>query len=123
MEQIEKLNNKIYILCPVRNITEKQKKEIEKYVKKMDKKNEVHYPPRNVDQDDETGINICKAHLEFMEKCDEVHIFWDRNSKGSHFDLGMAFALKRKMKLISHFQDRENHKSFLNVIFELQEQK
>jgi hypothetical protein len=132
---------KIYILCPVRNITEEQKKIIDDYVesiewltrevegdglaegcwfkKKIRKIANVHYPPRDVNQNDKTGISICKQHLKAMKKCDEVHIFWDNTSKGSHFDFGMAFALGKKIKLIKHYQEREEHKSYLNVIFEI----
>ena len=125
---------KIYILCPVRNITSKQKKEIEDYVEYLEKEKQhpmgnyefdgdiVHYPPRDVNQDDETGINICTKHLKAMKECDEVHIFWDRESSGSHFDLGMAFALGKKIVLVKHYQQREKHKSYLNVIYEIQKE-
>lgn len=53
----------------------------------------VHFPPDDVPQDDPTGTEICAAHLRAMQKADEVHVFWNVNSKGSHFDLGMAYAL------------------------------
>ena len=37
-----------------------------------------------------------------MLACKEVHVFWDPNSKGSHFDLGMAFMLSatREMPIV-----------------------
>ena len=53
----------------------------------------VHYPPRDAPQQDNTGQLICEAHLNAMVECDEVHVIWDVESKGSHFDLGMAYAL------------------------------
>jgi len=32
-----------------------------------------------------------------MRAADEVHVFWDVRSKGSHFDLGMAYALGKRI--------------------------
>ena len=32
-------------------------------------------------------------HLEAMLGCEEVHVWWDPTSSGSHFDLGMAYML------------------------------
>ncbi len=29
-----------------------------------------------------------------MHACDEVHVIWDPDSVGSHFDFGMAFMLQ-----------------------------
>lgn len=108
---------KIYIICPVRNITESQVAEIENYVAELEKQGyKVHYPPRDVNQNDETGYNICEAHRYAMYTCDRVDIFWDINSKGSHFDLGMAFALKKEWKLVKAFQEDNSGKSYLKVI-------
>jgi len=108
----------IYIICPVRNITKEQQQEIEEYVYQLENKynQDVHYPPRDVNQDDETGFNICNYHLEALKNCQKVHIFWDNNSKGSHFDLGMAFALGKKIKLIKAYQQDIKEKSYLKVI-------
>jgi nucleoside 2-deoxyribosyltransferase len=62
---------------------------------------EVHYPPRDAPQDDETGAMICEAHRRAMVDCDEVHVHWDVESKGSHFDLGMAYALGKPIVPVS----------------------
>jgi hypothetical protein len=47
------------------------------------------------------------AHLIGMHACDEVHVFWDVESSGSHFDLGMALALDKDIVLIRCFNDDE----------------
>jgi hypothetical protein len=36
-----------------------------------------------------------------MREADEVHVFWDVESFGSHFDLGMAYALGKRIVPIS----------------------
>ena len=110
----------IYIVCPVRHVSFEQTRIIEMYVEKLeDQGHEVHYPPRNVDQSDPIGFNIVSAHKTAMELCDEVHIFWDSTSSGSHFDLGMAIALGKKLKLVKAFTPDTLGKSFLKVIKEV----
>ncbi len=118
------MNKFIYLICPVRNISPSQQTEIADYVRN----NEIdgvkfHYPPRDVDQSDSTGYNICVSHREAMEMCDEVHIFWDSNSKGSHFDLGMAFALHKKIKLVKCFDEDGTTKSYVKVMKEIEDRQ
>ena len=83
----------IYIICPVRRVTPESKKFMDAYVARLERnsQNRVHYPPRDVDQT-QSGMEICVEHSEFMSIADEVHIYWDPESRGSIFDLGMAFA-------------------------------
>jgi len=76
----------IYIICPVRNgMPEK----VYKYAEDLEKKGyTVYLPPRDCNQEDPTGWDICETHLRKMEEATDVHIFWDKDSFGSHFDLG-----------------------------------
>ena len=88
-----KMNEKVYLICPVRNCSAEVQQEIEWYVNELEKNGkEVHYPPRDVDQSQSEFI-ICHSHKMAMKDCDEIHIWWDNKSTGSHFDLGMAFML------------------------------
>jgi hypothetical protein len=104
----------IYIICPVRGGTPL---DIEQHVHELEARgNHVHFPPRDVPQDDPTGWNICTAHRGAIENCDEVHIFWDIDSKGSHFDLGMAFVLRKKVRLIKLYKPDTEGKSYVRVI-------
>jgi hypothetical protein len=85
----------IYLICPVRNATEADRRFADEYVNDLEARGAtVHYPPRDVDQtDDGVGLAISTAHREAMARCDEVHVIWDAASFGSHFDFGMAFML------------------------------
>jgi hypothetical protein len=116
-------NMKIHFICPVRNVTPEQQKEIDDYAEQLESEGHtVHNPKYAVDQDDETGgYNICKAHLESMKQADRVDIFWDKDSKGSHFDLGMAFALNKSIKIV-RMQDPDdmNGKSYTKVMQEME---
>ena len=109
---------KIYIICPVRHASEDVTKRINDYVDKMeDEGHDVHFPPRDVEQNDPTGgYVICTKHGRAMYESDEVHIFWDRTSTGSHFDLGMAFFAQKRIRLVEVFGDDSEGKSYLKII-------
>ena len=87
------MNDDIYLICPVRDCLPEVKIQMDKYVIGLEAEGKkVHYPPRDVDQS--LGeYDICSKHRLSMKDCKEVHIWWDRSSTGSHFDLGMAFML------------------------------
>ena len=92
----------IFIICPVRNATDEQKKLVADYIKKKENEgNTVYYPARDTDQTDPIGFAICDENFKGMRDADEVHIFWDEKSSGSLFDLGMAFALRKPLKGIN----------------------
>jgi len=111
----------IYLVCPVRNCDEKTQKELDSYVEKLELQgNKVHYPPRDVCQEDDgCGITICKAHRDAIFVCNEVHFWWDSKSTGSHFDFGMAYmlAMIKPIKFVmANGYDITEHKSYGNVI-------
>jgi len=45
-------------------------------------------------------LAICSYNRSIIEWADEVHVFWDQRSLGTIFDLGMAFALRKPIKVI-----------------------
>jgi len=110
---------KVYLVCPVRNCSEEVKKQLEDYVLVLETLGyDVHFPPRDVEQD-QSGFNICDEHRKAMKECDEVHFWWDSESKGSHFDFGMAFMLEafKPVKYVMAEEIKETpHKSYGNVI-------
>jgi len=55
-----------------------------------------------------------------MKDSDEVHVLWDADSNGSHFDFGMAFAKDKPIRLIKQ-HDKEDHKSYGNVLLAIQQ--
>ena len=99
--------SKIYILCPVRNVSAIQKAKIESYIDQLKEEGNQVHSFQNVNQDDPTGYGIVMGHLGGMKECDEVHVFWDVSSSGSHCDLGMAIALNKKIVLVECFQDND----------------
>lgn len=111
---------KIYIICPVRNTNPEIQDSILAYVHKLENDGHmVHFPPRDVDQTDPTGIIICRKHHAAMVDADEVHAVWDSTSYGSHFDLGMAYALGKKVVIERLIHPDTEGKSFTKVIQDL----
>ena len=59
---------------------------------------EVYVP--GVETPQETDVlTISEINREAMRKAEEVRIIWDGTSHGVVFDLGMAFAMEKKIKL------------------------
>lgn len=110
----------IYILCPVTKATPEQIELLERHTKELESEGHtVHLPHRDVEQDpsrDSVGYTICALHREAMEEADRVDILWDYTSNGSHFDLGMAFALRKPLYLIDVAHPDWGGRSFLKVI-------
>lgn len=105
---------KIYIICPVRGGVPG---DVAQYVQALEEDGHVvHFPPRDAPQLDPTGVLICDCHKGAMICSDEVHVFWDVDSKGSHFDLGMAYALDKKIKLVKTYKPDNDGKSYVKVM-------
>lgn len=109
----------IYIICPVRGGLPLQIAEIRDYCQLLRRDgHKTHFPFDDVDQEDPTGSSICDVHFNSMLWADEVHVFWDESSKGSHFDLGMAFALGKRVIPIKCYSTDAPGKSYWKVMNE-----
>jgi len=83
---------RIYIVCPVRKLTETERPVILEYVAKLEAQGcEVHCPFRDTDQVDEIGLRITSEHeVKDIIWADEIHIWWNPTSQGSLFDFAQA---------------------------------
>ena len=84
---------------------------------------EVHWPPRDTPQNDSVGLEICRNNMKAISRADVVFVVYDENSKGTHFDLGMAFALKKKIILIRTLSPDISGKSFVKVMLAIKNKK
>lgn len=85
----------------------------------------VYWPLEDTNQDDPIGLRICADNRRAIWEADEVHIWFDTNSEGSIFDLGMyfAFLMIQKKKLIVINREhlfKTSQKSFNNVMLALE---
>ena len=117
---IERRKTRIFIIQPVRNISKSLKEQLENHVEKLEKEGyEVYLPMRDTNQDDNTGYRICGDNCEAIEWADVIYVAWDGKSEGGLFDLGMAFALKKPIKIIEDIlPEKSSGKSFQNMIRE-----
>lgn len=107
----------IYLICAVRNAGSQSISDAKAYVERLREAGAtVHFPPEDAPQDCPTGERICAVHLEAMKKSDEVHVIWDVESKGSHFDLGMAYAMGKKIVPVNAVHPDTEGKSYWKVI-------
>lgn len=110
----------IYVICPVRCATAAESEMVSAHVAKLEAAGHVvHYPPRDVDQDDTTGARICDEHRDAMEAADAIHVFWNPDSKGSHFDFGMAYALRKPVEFCCLLGVDGEGKSYWKVLWGL----
>jgi nucleoside 2-deoxyribosyltransferase len=110
----------IYLVCTIRNATVAFAEHIKQYVAMLEQRgHRVYFPPRDTDQNDDTGLRICKDNRKGIESADEVHVMWDGSSQGSIFDLGMAFALRKKVvPVMESFPAATVDRSIPNIVHE-----
>lgn len=108
---------RIYIISSVRNANEELRKKLEEYAEIQIKNgNKVYLPHRDTKQN-VSEYSICVQNKKAISDCEEVHIFYDKDSQGSHFDLGMAFMYEKPIKVIEATPTPEG-KSFQNLLVE-----
>jgi len=108
---------RIFIICTVRGASDEYKQKLEDYVAKLESEgHEVHLPHRDTKQD-ASGWEICSQNSKAIAMAHEVHIFYNPDSQGTHFDMGVAFAFGRKIVLAEPLEPTEG-KSFKNMLRE-----
>jgi len=101
-----------FLICPVRG---KSPSETAGIVDGLEMAGyEVHWPHRDTNQNDPIGLRICTDNRAAIEAADVVHIVWDGQSQGCLFDLGMAFAMNKKIEVIE-MPGATDGKSFQNM--------
>lgn len=108
---------RMFIICTVRGASDEYKKKLEDYVTQKEAEGwEVHLPHRDTDQN-VSGYEICSQNARAIAMAHEVHIFYNPNSQGTHFDMGVAFAFGRKIVVVENVEYGEG-KSFPRMLDE-----
>lgn len=110
----------VFLICPVREADEVQKLRLKAYIAKLKSLGlKVYYPADDTVQDDPIGFRICTDNANAISNSEEVHIFFDPKSQGTLFDLGVAFALHKKLVIVNPEElIPTERKSFTNMIIE-----
>ncbi len=119
LSERENLNKKIYLTCPVRKASKKDKMFLAKYVNELEKQGTgIYYPKWDTNQNDDLiGIKICSRNKIGIYKSKEIHKYLKGTSEGSMFDDGMAFMNDKPIKIINKEELENSHKnvkSFVN---------
>jgi len=120
---IEKINNnpidnKIFLICPVRNATDTQKRWIENFVKeKYNDGYTLHAPHLHTVQNDLFGgYAICRQNAIAVATSEEIDIYYDQSSTGSVFDLGVAYALNKPLIVLNNNEIIFDNNDFIDSI-------
>lgn len=101
---------KIYIICSVREADQSLRAKLEAYAIWLEMQgHKVHLPHRDTDQE-ASGFEICMQNGKAVMEADEVHVFYDPKSQGSHFDLGMLFFKDMFMGQKTRIRPMSEHK-------------
>lgn len=107
-----------FLICPVRGHSQEETAEI---VEWLEEYTDVHWPPRDTDQTDPRGLDICKQNRQAILEADVIFIIWNGESTGSIFDMGMAFTFSLFMDKIViplELPPETDHKSFQNMVID-----
>jgi nucleoside 2-deoxyribosyltransferase len=108
------MSKKAFVICPVRDNPEAGRS----HTMSLELAGwDVHWPARDTEQVDDTGgFRICQDNRAAIEKADVIFFVWDGKSKGCLFDLGMAFALRKRVIPLELPTDDIEGKSFVKVV-------
>jgi hypothetical protein len=90
----EKIANSIFIIHS-KGLTNKASELAEK----LRAEGHTVYIPGLQTKQDSDELTIATTNREAMREADEVRVIWDGTSHGVIFDLGMAFAMEKPLKL------------------------
>lgn len=111
----QKLDLTIYLIHPVRKATDAVNDLAFRYVSWLEHEGHgVLVPGRDnpFQENDQTGHSICLWNRAATSVADQVHVIWMSESTGSHFDLGMAHAMKKPLCLVESTYVPNPGKSF-----------
>lgn len=113
---------KVFIICSVRGASEEYRTKLETYVSKLENDGvKVHLPHRDTNQN-ARGFDICTQNANAIKEADEVHVFYNSTSQGTHFDMGVSFALGKTIVIAENEKYGEG-KSYPKMLDEWQNEK
>jgi nucleoside 2-deoxyribosyltransferase len=93
---------RVFVICSVRDASEEYRRKLEEYVTDLEEGGyHVHLPHRDTEQE-ARGFDICVQNKEAIVNADEIHIFYNSKSQGTHFDMGVAFALDKPIVVVEN---------------------
>lgn len=115
--------NRAFLICPVRGVPKEATAKIAADIEARGW--ELHWPPRDTNQEDSIGLRICTDNLIAIGNAEAVFFAWDGKSQGCLFDLGMAFALGKRVVPVREMMPEVvgGQKSFQAMVWEAYRQE
>ena len=110
---------KVFIISSVRNAPQSLRDKLEDYSRQLDDDGHQVYLPHRDTNSSQPSLEIVRQNKEAIAAADEIHVYYNPDSQGSHFELGVAFALNKNIRVIENI-DYPEGKSFARVIDEWQ---
>ncbi len=108
----------MFVIRPIRDISDELKLQIDSIIESYQADGYKIYDPLTMtNQKDKYGLRICEDNRQAIRDSDVVLFLWDGKSQGCLFDLGMAFALMKPIRIDERaLPPKTDHKSFQNMI-------
>ena len=109
----------VFVICPVREITADDRVKIDRIVTKAEIRGKTIYVPfRDTNQvRDPSGLRICADNKRAISVAKEIWVWYSPDSQGSLFDLGVAYAMGKPIRLMNS-PNKTKGKSFANMLRE-----
>jgi len=116
---------KVFLISPVAKATSELNDKIGKHIALLEQSGiKVHWPIRDTNQKDPTGgYEICKINAQAILEADEIQIWYDEQSGGSKFDMGIVFVLtqilgyKKNIVIVNEKEILDNSEKSLFKVF------
>lgn len=115
----------IFLICSIRDASMEELDKAKQVVAGLENDGaKVYWPYRDTPQNnDPIGDRICADNRRAISLSKTVCVLWSPNSKGSHYDLGVAQALNKIIiPLNTHEFDKTPGKSFNNILHKIDDQ-
>jgi hypothetical protein len=111
------MKKKVFIIRPVRLTNYSIDKAIEGIRNAYSETVEIHDPSIHTDQE-ANEYEICSNNSSAIKNADEIWLWYNDQSKGSHFDIGIAFTLNKPIRFINNVNKYRfcSEKTFVKMI-------
>lgn len=112
------INNKIFLICPVRKANLEVKEWIENFTKEKEQQGIILHAPHlhTVQTDMFGGYTVCIKNEQALASSAEVNLYYDQNSMGSAFDIGAAYYFGKPLLLLNATEILFNPNDFMDKI-------
>lgn len=108
---------KIVVACPIRISTGEENRRAQEYIRAVKAMgHEVFSYWDTLQEACPTGADILEKHLQAVRECEELHVFWKESSRGTHWEVGTAVALNKRIVIVGIEGEMPTGQSYLTAL-------